>query len=517
MAIEEGDFDEAFIASAKMLMITGTHFSTPAVHRVSGAALRYARANDVRTILDIDYRPVLWGLTGKADGATRFIAADGVTRHLQSILPHFDMVVGTEEEFMIAGGGVDVLDSLRAVRRICAAVLVMKRGALGCVVITGEVPQTLEEAFADAGVQVEVMNVLGAGDAFLSGFLKGWVRNEDYEACCRYANACGALVVSRHACAPAMPSAAELDYFLRNAPRLRHPDEDRELVRLHRVSVARRRWDEVFVFAFDHRDQLLAMAREAGASADRLPHLKRLLVDAVKGTEAGLDLHGRIGILADDRFGMDALNEATGRGWWIGRPVELPGADPLEFERGPMLASHLAGWPREHIVKCLVRFHPDDAEIRAQNLRQIGVLYAAAQTSGHELLLEIIPAQGLTGREESVPCALAELYDHGIYPEWWKLGPMSRDSWDRIDALIAERDGYCRGVLMLGLDAGAEELAQGFRQARGSRSCKGFAVGRTLFRDPARRWLTGEIDDGGLVRSAQGNFVSLIEAWRRNA
>jgi 5-dehydro-2-deoxygluconokinase len=81
MAISEADFDEAFIASSKALLITGTHLSTPAIHRASSLALDYARRNNVRTVLDIDYRPVLWDSL-KKDGETRFIAADGVTRHL---------------------------------------------------------------------------------------------------------------------------------------------------------------------------------------------------------------------------------------------------------------------------------------------------------------------------------------------------------------------------------------------------------------------------------------------------
>ena len=62
--------------------------------------------------------------------------------------------------------------------------------------------------------------MLGAGDAFSSGFMSGWVRGEDYDACARYANACGALVVSRHGCAPAMPTRIELDYFIANAERI---------------------------------------------------------------------------------------------------------------------------------------------------------------------------------------------------------------------------------------------------------------------------------------------------------
>ena len=68
MALDVADFDEAFIASSRALLITGTHFSTAQVNKTSRQALEFARRNNVRTVLDIDYRPVLWGLTGKAAG-----------------------------------------------------------------------------------------------------------------------------------------------------------------------------------------------------------------------------------------------------------------------------------------------------------------------------------------------------------------------------------------------------------------------------------------------------------------
>ncbi len=83
MAIDERDIEEAYIASSRALLITGTHFSTEYINRISNLALDRARANDVRTVLDIDYRPVLWGLTSRGDGETRFIPSDGVTAHLR--------------------------------------------------------------------------------------------------------------------------------------------------------------------------------------------------------------------------------------------------------------------------------------------------------------------------------------------------------------------------------------------------------------------------------------------------
>ena len=515
MAIAEADVEEAYIASAKTLLITGTHLSTEYINRISSLALERARRNDVRTVLDIDYRPVLWGLTRRGDGETRYIRSDNVTAHIQRMLPEFDLIIGTIEEFNIAGGSGDIMASLRAIRGVTPATLVVKRGPLGCAVIDGAIPRSLDDAFNGKGVTVEVLNVLGAGDAFSAGFLSGWVRGEDYDACCRYANACGALVVSRHGCAPAMPTRIELDYYLEQAHAIPRPDQDATLTRLHRVTTPRAPRHEVLAFAFDHRPQFFELAREAGAAETRLPKLKRLFVDAVAATEKRLGLEGSVGLLCDDRYGQDALNAATGRGWWIGRPVELPGSNPLVFDQGRSVGTTLLSWPAEHVVKCLVRYHPDDSiDARLENEAQVRTLYDAVQASGHELLLEIIPPSTLPRAADTVYRALKRFYNLGVYPEWWKLESMPPAEWRAIDALIAERDPYCRGVVLLGLNAPADELAAAFGEARASRTCRGFAVGRTIFHEPSRAWLAGEIDDAALVERASAGFEKLIRAWR---
>lgn len=514
MAFGPEDVDEGFLAGSRALHITGTHFSTPRVRAGSLRALELARKHDVRTVLDIDYRPVLWGLTTPGDGETRYLPSDAVTTSLQQILPGFDLIVGTEEEFHIAGGSTDLLAALRRVRELSAATLVVKRGALGCCVMTGAIPAHIDDAFTIAGARVEVLNVLGAGDAFLSGFLSGWLRGADYGECCRRANGCGALVVSRHGCAPAMPTETELQYFLANSERIVAPAVDAKLNRLHRVTPRRKVWDDLCVFAFDHRSQFYDLVRETGADESALPRLKRLLVDAVAETERVLDRKGRIGVLIDGRYGEDALHAATGRGWWIGRPVELPGSNPLVFEAGRSIGTALEHWPLEHVVKCLVFYHPDDTvENRLEQEAQVRALYDATNASGHELLIEVIPPRHLPQTPDTVVRALKRFYNLGVQPDWWKLAPLSAAQWREVDALIEARDPYCRGVVMLGLHAPLEELVAAFDEAKVSRSCRGFAVGRTIFHEPSAAWLAGRIDDAQLVAQCRDNFERLIRAW----
>ena len=72
-------------------------------------ALTIAREAGLKTALDIDYRPNLWGVAGHGDGESRFVESQKVTEKLQSTLHLFQLIVGTEEEFHIAGGSTDTI------------------------------------------------------------------------------------------------------------------------------------------------------------------------------------------------------------------------------------------------------------------------------------------------------------------------------------------------------------------------------------------------------------------------
>lgn len=516
MAISLDDINPAFIESSKALLITGTHLSTEHILNTSRKALQIARKASVKTVLDIDYRPVLWGLTGKGDGETRFVANDNVTEHLQSVLPEFDLIVGTEEEIHIAGGSTDTLQALTNIRRTCGAVLVLKRGPYGASVYEGAIPDSLDDGVTVKGVTVEVLNVLGAGDAFISGFLRGWLNDEGYEQALRYANACGALVVSRHGCTPAMPTAPELDYYLAHSDQISRPDQDTELAYLHRVTTWPRQWSELYIHAFDHRSQLEDMAREAGVATDKIMELKKLLFTATNNVIAARGLNNSSGILCDDRFGQDVLNAATGTDTWIGRPVELPGSRPIEFEGSASIGTRLKSWPTEQVVKCLVFYSAsDEATLRKQQEDRIQELYLSCCDSGHQFLLEVIPpATESLDRGESVYKSIERLFELNVRPDWWKI-PCVNAGWaQKIGVLINETTPHCSGVVVLGLDAPAAELARGFEAFRGVPKVRGFAVGRTIFGVPAKDWMLGRLSDAELISSVEKNYSEIIDLWQ---
>ena len=535
MAINKDDIDEDIITGAKALLITGTHFSTEHIYQTSCHALDVARNAGVRTALDIDYRPVLWGLTSKGDGETRFIANDQVTQHLQSILPKIDLIVGTEEEIHIAGGNTDSLQALRNIRQLSDAVLVLKRGPMGATVFDGTIPASLDEGITVRGVTVEVLNVLGAGDAFVSGFLRGWLNDEGYEQALRYANACGALVVSRHGCTPAMPTKDELDYYLANSNNIPRPDNDVELNYLHRVTTfqtinnrtyltvankqasrAQQKRMPLYIHAFDHRSQLEDMADIAGVDHGKISTLKQHLFTATQRVIEGQHIQGCAGVLCDGKYGQDVLNEASGQDLWIARPVETPGSRPLEFEDGRSVGTILKNWPLEHIVKCLFFYSASDPlDIRTAQDKKIVELYDACCVSQHQLLLEIIPpAEETPQAGESVFHSMERILAMGVRPDWWKLPSMERPWAERIDQLVTDQTPYCQGIVVLGLDAPAEQLADSFSAFSNLKTTRGFAIGRTIFAQPARAWLAGDIDDNELINAVAKNYLDIISRWQ---
>ncbi|MCZ8261909.1 MAG: 5-dehydro-2-deoxygluconokinase, partial [Beijerinckiaceae bacterium] len=513
-ALAPDDIDPDFIASARAIVVTGTHFAAPLPAEAQKKAIRVARAHGRKVVFDIDYRPNLWGLAGHAAGESRYIRSDRVTQHLQAILPDCDLVVGTEEELHIAGGSEDTLQAIRTIRALGGATIVCKRGPMGCVVFPGAIPDSLEDGIRGPGFPVEVYNVLGAGDAFLSGFLRGWLGGEALETACAWANACGAFAVSRLLCSPESPTFAELQFFLKNGSPHRALRRDEAINHVHWATTRRAVATPLMALAIDHRAQLEEMADAAGVPQGRIAAFKELAVTAAARVAAG---RPGFGMLLDGTYGREALFRVRDHGFWVARPLEKAGSRPLalECEEAGALGTELAEWPVDHVAKCLCFYHPDDPEIlRAEQEAMLLRVARTCRQVGRELLVEIIASRHGPVGTETVAGILSRFYALGIRPDWWKLEPQAEPAgWAAIDSVIAREDPWCRGVLLLGLDAPEAALAGSFRLARGAQSVRGFAVGRTIFAQPARDWLAGLIDDDAAIAAMATGFSRLVAAW----
>lgn len=513
MALCVEDVREDFIASARAVVVTGTHFSRDNTDAAQHKAICLARAHGRKVVFDIDYRPNLWGLAGHAEGFERYVKSERVSERLRPVLPDCDLVVGTEEEVLIVSGESDLLSALRTIRRLTPATIVLKRGAMGCIVYDGPIPDDLEAGIVGKGFPIEVYNVLGAGDAFMSGFLRGWLGGESLETAATWANACGAFAVSRLLCSPEYPTFEELRYFLEHGSGHRALRKDEAIAHVHWATTRRREIPSLMAFAIDHRVQLEAVAEKAGADFSRIDAFKVLAVKAAAQVARGRDGYG---MLIDEKYGREAMFEFARHPFaWLGRPVELPGSRPLRFEFSQDIGSQLVEWPVTHCIKCLCFYHPDDPPaLKQEQTEKLRALFEAARKVGRELLVEIIASKNGSVDDQTVPRALEELYALGIRPDWWKLEPQrSAGAWKAIEATINRNDPWCRGVVLLGLEAPQDELELAFAATADVPVVKGFAVGRTLFIDAAEKWFAGTISDEEAIADMAARFDGLTRAW----
>ncbi|WP_371170704.1 bifunctional 5-dehydro-2-deoxygluconokinase/5-dehydro-2-deoxyphosphogluconate aldolase [Aliiroseovarius sp. 2305UL8-7] len=510
MAISEDDIDADFITSARAVVATGTHLSNPKVEAATLKALRIAKDNGMQTALDIDYRPNLWGVAGHNEGESRYVESDAVTAKLQSTLHLFDLIVGTEEEFHIAGGTTDTIAALRAVRAVSDATLVCKRGPIGASAFTGDIPDSLDDGQAGPGFPIEVFNVLGAGDGFMSGLIKGWLDGEDWPTALSYANACGAFAVSRHGCTPAYPSWTELEFFLKRGVKEKALRKDAELEQLHWSTNRKGDWSTMRVFAYDHRMQLEDLP---GATKSKIGAFKELCLDATVQVANGQPGYG---LLCDSRLGRDALYKAAGQGLWIGHPVEWPGSRPLtlEPEIGPDFGG-LMNWPREHVVKVLCFYHPDDDDaMKAHQEDTVKRLFAATRRAKLEFLLEVIPSKAGQITDHTTADVIQRFYDIGVYPDWWKLEPLQTETaWQVTCDAITRNDAHTRGIVILGLGEDEQTLKDSFAIAASYPLVKGFAVGRTIFAETAQKFMAGDITPAAATQEMATRYKRLCDAW----
>jgi 5-dehydro-2-deoxygluconokinase len=209
------------IADSRVLLIAGTNLSKEPSRSATFFAAEMAHQAGTTVALDIDFRPDQWN-DPRAFGVT-----------LRSILRLVDIVIGTDDEInaamltnpaqislthsQVSDARVsgDINTAITALMSLGPRVLAQKRGAAGSrvhLVSDGSSATQIDVP----GFPVQVQNILGAGDAFASGLLCGFVKGWDWYKAARLANACGAILVTKHGCANFMPTYDEVTTFIQD-------------------------------------------------------------------------------------------------------------------------------------------------------------------------------------------------------------------------------------------------------------------------------------------------------------
>lgn len=210
------DINRIDLRQFKIVEISGTSLSkNPSRSSVVYAAQK-AKEAGCFILIDLDFRLDQWSSIAEYQHFISAISADA------------DMIIGTKEEFLAASQNADtdveVVDQQMSnpaikgdidqavyyMKSLSRASLIVKNGAAGCILID---PLKSESKIID-GFPVLVLNILGAGDAFAAGLIYGLCQSWDISKACRFANACGAMMVTQHGCANFMPTLNEVLIFI---------------------------------------------------------------------------------------------------------------------------------------------------------------------------------------------------------------------------------------------------------------------------------------------------------------
>ncbi len=190
--LEIDDVLAAPVADSRLLLISGTGLSKDPSRSATQFAVELAGQVGTEVVLDLDYRPDQW----------HDVRAFGISTRVT--LPLCDIAIGTEDEIRAATGANGAEEAVARLLQGVRKAVVFKRGGDGSRVYT-----TSGEVFDAPPFRIDVLNVLGAGDAFASGFIYGYLQGWGWAKAARMGNATGAIVVTRQGCANDMPTLDE--------------------------------------------------------------------------------------------------------------------------------------------------------------------------------------------------------------------------------------------------------------------------------------------------------------------
>jgi myo-inositol catabolism protein IolC len=294
---------------------------------------------------------------------------------------------------------------------------------------------------------------------------------------------------------------------------------------------------KLYILAFDHRGSF--QKKMFGIEGDPTPEqtetisdAKRLIFEGMLGAIEKGAAAGSSGVLVDEQFGSDVPEQAHAFGLKLAMPVEKSGQNEFDFEYGEDFDHHIERHPTD-FSKVLVRYNPDDDP--EMNDRQLGRLKRLAdwlhETDRRFLFELLVPATDeqlarLGGdtdrydaelRPELMRRAIAAIQNAGIEVDIWKIEGVD----ERSDAAMLSRQARSgagrTGVkcVLLGRGASTDKVDHWLRQAAGVEGFIGFAIGRSIWWDPLKGFLSGGLERSDAAARIADSYLRFIDVYER--
>jgi myo-inositol catabolism protein IolC len=292
---------------------------------------------------------------------------------------------------------------------------------------------------------------------------------------------------------------------------------------------------KLFILAFDHRGSF--QKKWFGLEGDPSPEDVERITDAKHLVFEGL-LHAAdggadpavTGALVDEQFGGTVPEGARERGFQLAMPVEKSGQNEFDFEYGDAFGEHIERFDPD-FSKVLVRFNPDaDAEMNRRQSERLRRLSDWLHEHDRKFLFELlVPAEpdqlesvgGDTDRydaelrPELMRRAIAAIQDDGIEVDVWKIEGVD----DRADAEMLARQTRVGGrdgvvCVLLGRGADDDKVDHWLTQAAPVEGFVGFAIGRSIWGDPLKQFLSGSVDRDAAAEQIGRNYLRFVSVYQ---
>ena len=292
---------------------------------------------------------------------------------------------------------------------------------------------------------------------------------------------------------------------------------------------------KLYILAFDHRGSF--QKKMFGIEGDPTPEQKETIADAKKlifegmelAVERGVDPQAT-GVLVDEQFGADIPQLARDHGLKLTMPVEKSGQDDFDFEYGEQFGEHIEGHDPD-FSKVLVRYNPDgDAEMNRGQLDRLKRLADWLHEHDRKFLFELlVPAEesqleAVGGdsdrydaelRPELMRRAIVEIQDHGIEVDIWKIeGVDAREDADMLAQQTRRGEGRENvACVLLGRGASDDKVEHWLKIAAPVEGFIGFAIGRSIWWDALKGFLSEEMDRGAAAEQVADKYLRFVRVY----
>jgi myo-inositol catabolism protein IolC len=292
--------------------------------------------------------------------------------------------------------------------------------------------------------------------------------------------------------------------------------------------------DPLYILAFDHRGsfqkKLMGISGEpTPEEAARISDAKSVIFEGFQQAVSDGAPQGAAGLLVDEQYGADIARTAKSEGYLLAMPVEKSGQDEFDFEYGDQFGEHIESFDPT-FSKVLVRYNPEgDAGMNARQSERLRRLSDWLHGRGRRFLFELLVAaephqlEQVGGdadrfdrevRPGLMVGAIAGLQDAGIEPDIWKIeGIDMREDCFRISETV-RRGGRDRvACVVLGRGADDARVVHWLQQGAGIPGYIGFAIGRTIWWDALKGYLTGQASRADAAKAISENYRRMIDVY----